>query len=290
MLGGFTYWAAFEDCRLLAPFAQQLDRDRELLDVVDGELERAQLGAIMHHGEPWQEPVIERARARWCNDEERPQLAQRLAFALGGLVHDACDEVFEPLYESVLALPGASDAERSEMRTYQDAHVFEQMYLNGHEDAFNRFLMLGDGVNPRQDGEDLIAALILRALQSGHTIEPDLTTIDTWQDRLFADMERLPREITRTVGVYVERDPEKVTRYVTRTGLYRVDDPIIQVAWALQRDQQVNADGARQALEPGTNTSAYGCAVERAVGRLRAATAFWRGESRELSAFAAAAK
>lgn len=259
--------------------------------MVDAELEHAQLGAIMHHDEPWQGPVLERARARWSDESERPILARRAAFALGGLVHDACDQVLEPLDIPVLVRSkGDGKAGRSEIRAYQDAFVFAQVYVSGHEDAFNRFLQMDDGVDTRKGGEDFLAALVMRAMQSGHTIEPDMTAIDTWQDRLFADMERLPDTIRRSVGVSVEPNHDRLEQYVTRTGFFLADDPAVQVARALQRNQQVGPDSVHGALEPGTNISAYGRAVELGVKRLEMAAADWRGERDALSPEPASSK
>lgn len=279
MPGGFTYWAVFEDCRLLASFGQDPGADREPLDMIDAELEHARLGAIMHRDEPWQLPVLERARARWSDGAERPALARRVAFALGGLVHAASDEMIEPLTAPAPAQTnGDADARRSEIRAYQDAHVFDQAYASGHEDAFDRFLTMDDKRDRRTGSEEFLTALVLRALQSSHTIEPDMTAIDTWQDLLFADMERMPGAIRRGVDAAVAPDPDKVERYVTGVGFYRPDDPAIQVARALRENQPVNQDDVREALGQGTNTSAYGRAVERGVERLAMAAASWREE------------
>ncbi len=68
-------------------FSKSLSRQREY----------ARLGAITRGGNRWMTSILERAYDNWGHQEQESRLGQKVAFSLGGLTHQACDNLMNPL-------------------------------------------------------------------------------------------------------------------------------------------------------------------------------------------------
>jgi hypothetical protein len=288
-----THWAVFEDCRRLAqgdPAVEPLFRE-----LIQTERDFARLGAITRGGNRWIPTILQWARACW-DDPARPASAGRkVAFALGGLTHAACDRLMKPLLSYCARTDwnsahhrmqgrltdtpaGSEEATIQEISAYYDTYVFRQVYLSGEAEPFNRFLLAANETAPGKALEEFVRALFQRALLSCHTIVPDQEHVLEWLDRLTTLVQPFYLDVDLWVRVFLAPDPAKMERYLVETVFYRVTDRAIQVARALQRGEAVSTAQVQRALEPGANESRYGQALETGIRYLRAASAFWRRE------------
>ena len=270
-----THWAVYEDCRRLTPLAGGIEP--LFGELIETEREYTRLGAITRGGNRWMTSILEHARDTWGQEEQHPRLGQKVAFSLGGLTHQACDNLMNPLMKR------RADSKR-EISAYYDTHVFRQVYLTGGAEPFNRFLVADNDTAPGQALEAFVRSLFQRALLSSHTIKPDFDDVDAWLDRLFDAVQSLYIDINMYVDVFHQPDPDKVQRYGVETEFYRADDPAIQAARALQRGEKVSAEAAREALQEGANESHYAQALVLGITYLKTASAFWRREVETLSA------
>lgn len=293
-----THWAVFEDCRRLAGHDEGVEP--LFREMIEAEREWARLGAITRGGNRWMPAILARARDRWAREEERPDLRRKVAFALGGLTHQACDHVMKPLMSEragadwdtthYMMQHGQREGEKvapvsiREVSAYYDTHVFRQVYLSGQEEPFNRFLLAANDSGPGRALEEFARALFQRALLSSHTLNPDRDDIDGWLDRLFARVQPLYIDIALYTDIFARPDPVKMERYGVETAFYHAGDPAIAAARALQRGEAVGAGRVRAALAAGANASGYGRALEIGLAYLRNGAAFWRGEVDTLSA------
>lgn len=287
-----THWAVFEDCRRLA----QLDPAVAPLfrELIHSERDFARLGAITRGGNRWIPTILRWAREWWDAPAHPASAGRKVAFALGGLTHAACDRLMKPLLsycartdwntahhrmqDRLADSPGGiEEAAIQEISAYYDTYVFRQVYLSGQEEPFNRFVLVANETAPGQALEEFVRALFQRALLSCHTIVPDQEHVLEWLDRLTMLLQPFYLDIDLWARVFRAPDPAKMERYLVETVFYRTVDPAIQVARALQRGEAVSTAQVQRALEPGANESRYGQALETGIRYLRAASAFWRG-------------
>lgn len=286
MQNPLTRWAVFEDCHRLARFDGSIEP--LFFEVVRAEPEYARLGVIVEAEDGFAPAVVAQARDAWADEARHPELDCKVAFCVGSLTRAACDLTVLPLVERVvledLSTTAPNPAARREILAYQDAHVFRRAFLEGCEAEFGRFLASGGYSSQKEASEEFVRALFMRALLASHTLIPDMVDVNGWIDNLFAGTERLEEEIDLLVGVFVEPNPAKMEHYRIEPAFYDPEDPAIAAARALRRGERVEAESVRAALEPGTNESAYGRAVETAAEYLRRAGAFWRGEVQHFTA------
>lgn len=287
-----THWAVFDDTRRLAA----LDGSIEHLfhELMNSDPEYARLGAISRGGNRLMPAVLRDARARWPEGDPDGSLRRRIAFVLGGLTHQACDNAMKPIFTSVAGSdwdqahhavqdqrPGA-DAQymvHNEISAYYDTHVFREVYLSGHEEPFSRFLLAGVEDEPERALEAFVRSLFQRALLSSHTLSPDPTDPIGWLDRLFAMTQELYVDVGLYVRVFQEPDEALVSRYHVTDRFYLADDPIIRVARSVHRTGSVPSGFQGEALAVDSNASGYGKALATSLAYLRNCSSFWRGET-----------
>jgi len=261
-----THWAVFEDCRRLAP----LDPGIEGLfkELLEAEQDYARLGAITRGGNRFMTEVLARARdARRAGDELQ---ARKVAFCLGCVTHQACDHLMKPLMKA-----RAPAHMKREISAYYDTHVFREVYLNGQEEPFSRFLFSDNETEPGRALEAFSRSLFQRALLSSHTLKPDHADVEGWLERLFDTLQELYISTQLYVRVFEHPDPAKRDEYGVETAFYREGDPTIRVARALGRGEPVSPEEAAEALRVDANESAYAQAVALSLSYLRNASAFW---------------
>lgn len=296
-----THWAVFEDCRRLVPFLAP-EVEPVFARVMNEQAASARLGAVTRGEGYWITPTIETAREDWALPERHPGLDCRLAMALAGLGHTACDRMMKPLMQRlVMAEKGREDALEDVNRwvyAYQDVHVFRQVYREGKEEPFNRFYLADNRSEPGRALERLAGGVFQAAMLTNHGMAPDPTAAllfceasgadrrewTRWIDHLYLGPLPLYVDIGRLVEAYHRPDPRLVERFEIESSFYRSDDPAIGAARALQRREPMGGEQVGRAVKIGANRSSYGQALEWSVEYLRRATAFWRREAEGIPA------
>lgn len=289
-----VHWAIFEDARWLAlqdgliepVFARFMQEERET----------ARLGALSRAGKMLVPRIIDTARTAQSSAaglDER--MGKKLAYALGGITHYAADVVLKPLMSRLAQAEwnathhamqaGNQSAEAlkkaaaiREISAYYDVHVFREVYLEGQEEPFSRFLLAGNPSGPGQALEEFIRALFQQALLSSHTLSPDTENFDAWLDGLLDRVQPLYVDVALYAQVFSSPNPEKMKQYSVTGEFYRSSDPVVLAARAAQRGEHVAQDALDRAVAQGANAGGYGQALALAITRLREASQYWNGE------------
>jgi hypothetical protein len=292
-----THWATSEDILELATVDASIEPI--LQHVAKKDRDFARLGALTRYGNSFMAPVLKGARTRfgtasWTERDER-----NVAFVLGGLAHQACDNgMKDPLTEAVDLswgevhgiMRGPSDMQAAraedvrkvqELSAYCDAEVFRHVYMNGGATPFSKFFMAEVSEEGR-DFENFVRSMFQRSMLASHTFIPDLNNVEGWLDNVFRVVQPLYLDVDLWVKVYQHPDPAKVEAYGIKKWFYKEDDPTIQLARKLQRGQSMSDDDKRAVFDRRATTCAYGEVLQIGLGYLRNASAFWRGEVKEL--------
>ncbi|MCE0504120.1 hypothetical protein LR948_02000 [Roseivivax sp. GX 12232] len=281
-----SHWAIFEDARNIA--VQDDKFDPELSRVIETYLEYARLGTVSRGGNQWMGPIIKRARAAWGEAEAHPAQDRKLAYALGGLPHQAIDNVIKPYRNMVVRRDEAHErpleAANRWLYAYHDAFVLKKVFGGGEDGAFfNKFLLAANPTSTGQAIEDYARTMVLRGLQGLHTLSPNIEDMDGWLDRSVDFIQPVTIDIARLVEGYVDPDPDKMQRFRIEEEFYREDDPAIQLAEAVRSGAQVE-QGRIDEVAAGAeaNQSVYGQALAIAIRYMREGAKLWRGETEEL--------
>ena len=294
-----THWAAFEDCCRLAQIDAQIEPAFQA--ALTHNREAGRLGTLTRLGAKWMQPMLEGVRAHWNESNRDPKLGRNLAFVLGGLVHQATDNVMKPalsraaggtwsqMQAYLRGTPGTPavspqvvDAAH-EYSAYLDAEVFRQVYLDGGADPFSELFMAR--LNPKGKAfEEFIRALFQRSLLSVHTLNPTVDHMEDWLENLFRTVQPAFVGVDRWVRVFNQPDPAKIEAYEVRTSFYRPDDPTIKAARGLQRGDQVDAATRQAVFLDGVHTCYYAHILQTGLAYIRKASLFWRGETSHLVA------
>ena len=297
-----THWAAYEDCRRLAQLDTQLEP--VFREVIESQREAGRLGTLTRLGAKWMQPMLETSRSQ-LKSSGKDQIAKRnLAYVLGGLVHQATDNVMKPVLTDMSGAnwtqmqaslrgtpntPKVDDdaAQRAhDFSAYLDAEVFKQVYLDGDAEPLTHFFM-GEINSKGKTFEDFVRALFQRSLLSAHTLNPTANNMDNmadWLDNLFRLVQPFFVDVDHWVKVYQHPDPNKIESYGIRTMFYRPDDPTICAARALQHSKSVDEETRKAVFDAGTYVCVYGQILQVGLKYMRAAAQFWRGETKDLIA------
>ena len=294
-----THWAAFEDCSRLAridatiepAFRAALAQNRQA----------GRLGTLTRLGAKWMQPMLEGVRDRWSESSRDPKLERNLAFVLGGLIHQATDNVMKPalshaaggtwsqMQAYLRGTPGTPAVSPQvveaahEYSAYLDAEVFRQVFLDGKADPFSELFMAE--LSPSGKAfEDFVRALFQRSLLSVHTLNPTVDHMEDWLENLFRTVQPAFVGVERWVRVYNQPDPAKIEAFEVRTAFYRADDPAIRAARALQRGDELDAAARQAVFADGLHTCLYGHILQTGLAYTRKASQFWRGETGHLVA------
>ncbi len=269
-----THWAVFDDSRRIA--AQDENVEPLFKTILEEKRDYARMGAITRYGSQWMPPTLKSARERKEEAEGGDErLQQKLAFALGGILHFPADQIFKPLMSELAQADWDSTHHQMqgkkadagtvknstsirEISAYYDCHVFRKVYLTGQEDPFSRFLVTENATEPGQALEAFVRSLFQRALLSSHTLAPDREDFDGWLDRLLDQVQPLYIDIGLYVRVFTAPDPEKIAAYRVESDFYRDDDPMIRLARAVQQGKDASAAEIDDALASDENRSGYG--------------------------------
>jgi hypothetical protein len=293
-----THWAAFEDCCRLAQIDDRIEAC--FRSALEQQRAAGRLGTLTRLGAKWMQPLMTNVRARWHEKDADAKLERDLGYVLGGLVHQATDNVMKPalsraaggtwsqMQAYLRGTPGTPPVSPEvveaahEYSAYLDAEVFAQVYLGGSAEPFSEFFMAE--LSPKGKGlEDFVRALFQRSLLSVHTLNPTVDHMEEWLENLFRTVQPAFVGVDRWVRVINHPDPQKIEAYGVRTLFYRADDPAIKVARAIQHSSPIDP-AARAAALAGTHTCYYSHILQTGLDYLRKAGAFWRGETEHLVA------
>lgn len=281
-----SHWAIFEDCRKIAAFDAQFDEG--LSKVIESQLEYARLGTVSRGGNRWMQPLMERARAVWDRDDAHPQQDRKLAFALGGLPHQAIDNVIKP-YREVLV--DRNDAEGTPVENihrwayaYQDAFLFQKVFASGEAgDGYLNSLLLADNDGDAARAIEAFArTMVLRGLQGLHTLKPYEDDMDAWLDGIVEAIQPVTVDIQRLVEAQNRPDPAMLERFKLEEEFYSSADPVIALAEKVRGGGRPGQDEIDAALDVTVNKSVYGRALAVGIQYMREGTRFWRGETEAL--------
>ena len=285
-----THWAVYDDAARLAALDARVSPF--FLEILRDDAESARIGAVTRWGKIWVSQLLHKYRdLHRENGEFSPRDRQKLAFALGGLLHYPADFVFKPVFSRLanfdwnkahhLAQAGHADslAPHREISAYYDLEVFKKVYLNGEAEPFTRFLLERNSTSGGQALEAFMRAMFHRATLSAHTYRPIRNDIEAWLDGLFDAMQPLYLQIELYTRIWENPDPQKIAEYEVETSFYRDSDPLLQLARAAQAGQSIEQNALDAALEIGANQSNFAEAVRLGVLVLREATDFWNGQT-----------
>jgi hypothetical protein len=294
-----THWAAFEDCSRLARIDETIEP--VFRAALAQNREAGRLGTLTRLGAKWMQPMLEGVRDHWSESSRDPKLERNLAFVLGGLIHQATDNVMKPalsraaggtwsqMQAYLRGTPGTPAVSPQvveaahEYSAYLDAEVFRQVFLDGKADPFSQLFMAE--LSPSGKAfEDFVRALFQRSLLSVHTLNPTVDHMEDWLENLFRTVQPAFVGVERWVRVYNAPDPAKIEAFEVRTAFYRSDDPAIRAARALQRGEEVDAAARQAVFADGLHTCLYGHILQTGLAYTRKASQFWRGVTGHLVA------
>jgi len=264
-----THWAVFDDARRLIAFIPKAEQS--FIQAIEQETDFARVGAITRGGHVFILPTLKAIRDAKRQGDDYSNAERKLSFVLGCITHQPCD-----IYMNAMMKKYGSSGKR-DVSAYYDIHTFRKVYLDGDEAPFNKYMFGENASKPGQAAEGFIRSCFQRAVLASHTVKPDLENFDDWLENFVNAIQRLYVSVDMYVDVFLNPDPEKISRYRVETEFYNEDDPAIRVARAIQRGEQVTETDVRSALEA-DNKCGYAKALCDSVDNLVHASEVWRGE------------
>lgn len=284
-----THWAAFDDCRRLTQFDESIVPDFRA--AIEKDQASARLGTMSFGGKTWMQPLLSKVRENYSADNDKA--SRYLAFALGGLIHQACDRIMKPFLSNAAgsdwsemqdAMRGGGGsrskeiAVTQEVSAYVDAEVFRKVYASGKYAPFSPHFM-AELNGTERNFEELVRAMLQRSLLATHTLRPDVANLEAWLDNLFDKVQPLYLDVDLWVKVFNHPDPQKQRTLALSETFYRDDDPAIQAAREIQEKGSLSLALREAVFTRGESTSQYGEVLQLGLSYLRSASAFWRGEA-----------
>ena len=100
---------------------------------------------------------------------------------------------------------------------------------------------------------------------------------DGWLDRLFNLRQRFSVSLSRYADAFYRPDSKKYRRYIVEDNIYNPQDPLIQLARAVQSDEKTACSRFTNAFESTENTSKYALALALGTRYLHAASQYFTG-------------
>ena len=119
--------------------------------------------------------------------------------------------------------------------------------------------------------KELMRTLLQTTLIELHTLTPDGDDVWSWLDGLFGLYQGFPVAVERLAKAIGKPDPDRIRRFVQEIDFYRVDEPVIASARAIQRGEVVSSKqvAAAALAEP---ISHYAQELGRSYRYIRAAS------------------
>lgn len=126
--------------------------------------------------------------------------------------------------------------------------------------------------------EDLLRAMLQRALIGLHTFIPDRDDIEGWMERLFATRQCFSVDIRRYAEAFAKPDPDKMKRFILDVNFYDRTDPIIRLARSLQHGSADEGIDLADAVQAAESQSQYAQALGKGYLYLQAASYYFDGQ------------
>ena len=211
-----THWAVMDDSRRLMPFIDGVDP--LFGETLQRHHLKARFGAISRTEGYWIPPTMRWIRAKWNDRDPGEFLESKLAFCVAGLTHTACDAQMK--ISRILATERLESSDRYGDKdiprlvyAYQDAHVFQEVYKNGDEPPFNRFMLAENRTRAGRRLERMAQALYQSAILGTRHWVADLAELD--RDFLESHIRKTYQQVLNS--------SDAVRRIVGSKGLLRDD-------------------------------------------------------------------
>ncbi len=272
MSENITHTGVTDDCRRLLLHDGRICE--AFTEALQSHHEIVRLGGVTRHGARFVEQLLDHFRTARPEGDDGELVEQKLAFVLGWLFHRAADLQMKPVLRAA-----DPDCPRSptDCSVYHDVHVFREVYGGGEADPYSRETI----VKPECEGvdslEDLVRALLQRALIGLHTLIPDHQDIEGWLERLIDLRQRYRVNVERYTQALTDPDPGCVKRFIEEVNFYDPDEGLIRLARSIQRGEPAEETDLDEALDAAADGSHYAGALRRGVLYAFAADGYFRG-------------
>jgi len=250
--------------------------------LMDDEREAAHMGCITRHADKWSADMIAKCRDALANDGD-PLAPKKLAFILGSLTHRSADRHTKPITKCWKGVDASGyGSEANESKIMQDIFVFREVYGQGfgeHAGPFPHEVMHVPTTEAETHFEAYMRILLRRSLIAMHTFKADDDHIDDWFNAFFDGLQAFPKSMNQYAELNASWDPAKVKKYLTDKHFYDRNDPMIQLARAIQHGSTVRSEQIVEAMTRTTKAnSRYARTLTRSLEYLLAAGRLFRNE------------
>lgn len=277
MSENITHTAITDDCVGLALHSPTIcDAFKECL----GEhLEIARLSGSTRGGDRSTASLLARFRDAWPERTEGDMLPEKLAFVLGWLCHRAADRQMKPIFRATDAGDAAPPRDCS---IHHDVFLLREIYAGGEREPYSpataeigmQSLPAAQALDVDQI-EDLLRAILQRALIGLHTFIPDRDDVEGWMERLFAMRQRFYIDIRHYAEVFANPDADKMKRFIHDVNFYDGADAIIRLARSLQHGSADETIDLAEAVEGAASQSQYAQALRKGYLYIQAASDYF---------------
>ncbi|MFO8006767.1 MAG: hypothetical protein R6V05_03435 [Candidatus Brocadiia bacterium] len=281
MSENITHTAVVDDCRRLAlswpaicaPFKEALRHHHDT----------TRLGGLTRWGDRFTVELLGRYAETWEKGDGKERAGARLAFVLGWLCHRAADRQMKPVFRA--ADPDCEESP-TDCSIYHDVFLFLEVYGSGAEEPYSPATLeaplesLSAGDVRAADVEELLRAVLQRALLGLHTLKPDARDIEGWLDGLLDLRQEYRVSIPRYAKALAEPDAGKVRRFIEEVNFYDPADPLIRLARSIQRNGPADVP-MEEALEAAGGGSHYARALRRGCRYLQTGSEYFTGRITE---------
>ena len=283
-----THIAVLDDT---ARFAARSERLPEAFRTALAEhLDYARFGSASRGNHLFVVPLLAKYRTAWAGRKPEDKLAERLAYTLGWVVHRATDTYFKPMHRVLNPddyFP-EGNVGISTARIYNDLVVFRETYDDGRREPlvpglFSKHLH----EHPASEAVDVAAVEpLMQARWQGelmglHAAAGSDVPLPEKLDALFGVRQDYYVSLDRYADHYASPKPEYEQRFITATGFYDPEDPLIRYTRALQRGEPVEGIDLDRAITTAVVQSRYAQVLARSYHFLHDAGAFFDEEISE---------
>lgn len=272
MSENITHTGVTDDCRRLLLHDGRVST--AFKEALADQHEIVRLGGITRHGAKFVEDLLDLYRDAWPGGDRRELLAQKIGFVLGWLFHRAADLQMKPVFRA--ADPDCPQSP-TDCSVYHDVYVFRAVYGSGGAEPYPQESILRTPGEDVDRLEDLVRALLQRALIGLHTLIPDHEDVDGWLDRLIGLRQRWRVDVERYAQAFSDPDPDMVQRFIEDINFYDPADDIVRLARSVQEERPPDI-ALDDALESAAEGSHYAQALRRGVLYALAADRYFLGE------------
>jgi hypothetical protein len=223
--------------------SQRPEFSSRIQEAVDAHPDAFRLGTCTRSGDTFILPLLTEWQSGWTGSTEQQR---QLSYVIGWMGHLAGDRTFKPVFRMTdlayytRGYPGPAHAS-----VYHDAATFAAVFDHGREAPFHPTVLSADlsahpaaAFLPVSQLEPAMAVQFADALAGFKTFLPD--KIEDWEkqwETIDNERQRFYVEVDRYTDAYHAPDPARTRQYLIDPGFYDPEDPIIQLARAVQRGE-----------------------------------------------------